>query len=108
MSNPTKVRNQPSLTTSTGRIWLITGGVFAAIAVAFLIPMLMLRSPGVALFGIIAVTSFYLAMIVARLAAPPGRLRLGLMACSMLAMALVSLGCIIAVFVNEWNAAAVP
>ncbi|HAM27972.1 MAG TPA: hypothetical protein DCP11_15085 [Microbacteriaceae bacterium] len=105
MSDPTKVTNQPSLTTSSGRVWLIVGGLFAAIALAVLIPMLTLGSPGVALFGIVAVSGLYLAMIVARLVTPRGRLRLGLMAAFMILMALVSLACILVVFVNEWNAA---
>ncbi|MHB1172925.1 MAG: hypothetical protein ACYCZY_10635 [Lacisediminihabitans sp.] len=107
MSDPTKVTNQPALTTSTGRIWLIVGGLFAAIALAFLIPMLALGSPGVALFGIVAVSALYITMIVVRLSTGPGRLRLGLMASSMLAIALVSLVCILVVIANEWSAATV-
>ena len=34
--DPTKVTNQPSLTTSTGRIWLVVGGLFALIAAVML------------------------------------------------------------------------
>jgi hypothetical protein len=107
MSDPTYVRNQPALTTSTGRIWLIVGGLFTAISLAFLVPMLALGSPGVALFGIVAVSSLYLAMIVVRLSTGQGRLRLALMASFMLLIALASLVCILVVVGNEWNAATV-
>ncbi len=90
-TDPTSIRSQPSLTTSTGRIWLIVGGVFAAIAIAVLIPMTQLPPPGVALAGAIAVAALYLAMIVVRLAVSPGHRRLTLMAVGMLSIAGVSL-----------------
>ena len=89
--DPTQMRNQPALTTSTGRIWLIVGGLFTAISLAVLIPMTALSPKGVALVAAIADVVLYIGMIVARLAVPPGRLRLGLMAGAMIAIAAVSL-----------------
>src|SRR3954471_13414203 len=95
--DPTLVRNQPALTTSSGRIWLIVGGLFTAIALAVLIPMTTLPPQGVALAAAIVIGVLYLGMIAARLAIRPGRLRLGLMATGMLAIAVISLGAVLIV-----------
>lgn len=89
--DPTRIRNQPSLTTSSGRIWLVVGGLFTAISVAVLIPMTALEPPGIALTAVIVDVLLYLGMLAARFALPPGRLRLSLMAVAMLAIAVVSL-----------------
>jgi hypothetical protein len=90
----TRVRDQPSLTTSSGRSWLILGGLLSLIAVGVLIPMLPLEPAGVALFGICAVVAFYAGMVVTRINARPGRWMLGLLASFMIAIALVGLICI--------------
>ncbi len=90
-TDPTKIRSQPALTTSTGRSWLIVGGLFSAISLGVLIAMTQLPPPGIALGAAIAVAVLYLAMILARLAVPPGRRRLGLMSIAMLAIALIAL-----------------
>ena len=89
--DPTRIRNQPALTTSNGRIWLIVGGLFTLISLAVLIPMTGLAPRGVALAAAIADVVLYLGMLAARLLVRPGRLRLGLMAAAMLAIAAVSL-----------------
>ncbi len=89
--DPTQLRSQPSLTTSTGRSWLIVGGLFTAISLGVLVAMTQLPPPGVALGAAIAVGALYLTMIAARLFVPSGRLRLGIMAGGMLAIALVAL-----------------
>lgn len=89
--DPTRIRNQPALTTSSGRIWLIVGGLFTVIALGVLIPMTALEPRGVALTAIVADVVLYLGMVAARFAARPGRRRLGLMAVAMLAIAVVSL-----------------
>ncbi|HEV7956100.1 MAG TPA: hypothetical protein VGP10_02965, partial [Marisediminicola sp.] len=51
-ADPTKIRNQPALTTSTGLGWLIVGGLLAATGIAILVPMLDLALPSVAMTGI--------------------------------------------------------
>lgn len=99
--DPTLVRNQPALTTSTGRVWLILGGLFAAVSLAVLIPMTALPPGGVALSAAIVVGLLYAFMVAARLAVRPGRVRLGLMAAGMIAMAIVALG---AVLIVAWVA----
>ena len=90
-NDPTQMRNQPSLTTSTGRVWLIVGGLFTAISLAVLIPMTALEPRGVALVAVIADAALYVGMVLARLVIRPGRLRLRLMATAMIAIAAVSL-----------------
>jgi hypothetical protein len=89
-----RVRDQPSLTTSTGRSWLILGGLLALIVIGVMIPMLPLQPSGVALFGICAVIACYTGMIVTRINATPGRWMLGLLAFFMIAIAIVALVCV--------------
>ncbi len=90
-TDPTKIRNQPALTTSTGTSWLIIGGLFTAISLGVLIAMTQLPPPGIALGAAIAVAVLYLAMIAVRFLVPSGRRRLGLMSIAMLAIALIAL-----------------
>ena len=47
--DPTRIRSQPALTRSTGRVWLIVGGIFTVMALAVLVPMTALPPAGVAL-----------------------------------------------------------
>lgn len=89
--DPTLVRNQPALTTSTGRSWLIVGALFTVISLAVLVPMTALPPSGVALTAAIVDVVLYLAMLAARFTVAPGRRRLGLMAAALLAIAAVSL-----------------
>ena len=62
-TDPTRVREQPSLTTSTGAIWLIVGGLFTAISLGVLIPMTALPPIGLALIAAIVVALLYIAMV---------------------------------------------
>lgn len=89
--DPTLVRNQPALTTSTGRSWLIVGALFTVISLAVLVPMTALPPSGVAPTAAIVDVVLYLAMLAARFTVAPGRRRLGLMAAALLAIAAVSL-----------------
>lgn len=84
-----RVRDQPSLTTSSGRSWLILGGLLALIAVAVLVPLLSQDPPGVALFGICAIVALYAAMVIARINVSRGRLMLGLLATFMILIAAI-------------------
>lgn len=94
--DPTLVRNQPALTTSTGKEWLIVGGLFAAIAIAVLV---VLESYVAA----IVVGALYLAMIATQLKAPKHKLRL--LAAEMLLMAAVALGAVLIVAASaSWQA----
>jgi hypothetical protein len=88
VTDPTRQRNQPALTTSSGLIWLVVGGLMAAISFGVL-----------ALLGAwptaIVIAALYLGMIVVRLLVGPGRVRLGLLAAGMLAIAVIALGVVI-------------
>jgi VIT1/CCC1 family predicted Fe2+/Mn2+ transporter len=93
--DPTAIREQPALTTSTGAIWLIVGGLFAVVSVAVLIPMATLPNGTVAVVAAIVVALLYLGMLVVQFAMPPGRRRLGAQATAMLLMAAVALGAVL-------------
>src|SRR5690606_13615745 len=92
--DPTKMLNQPALRTSSGRIWLIVGGLFAAITGSLFI-VLAMRTEGttqlVAIVASAAVFACLVALIILRIAVKPGPTRLRAMAASMLTMAAVSL-----------------
>lgn len=89
--DPTRVRSQPSLTTASGTIWLVVGGLFVAVSLLVLVPMTSMQPAGLALGAVIAVVVLYVAMVVVRVAAPPGRRRLGMLAVGMLAIAAIAL-----------------
>jgi hypothetical protein len=90
----TRVRDQPSLTTSTGKSWLILGGLLAVIAIAVLVPLLSQPPAGVALFGICAIVALYAAMVLVRVNVRPGRGMLGWLAGFMIAIALIGVVCV--------------
>jgi hypothetical protein len=89
-----RVRDQPSLTTSTGRSWLILGGLLSLIAVGILIPLLSQKPAGVALFGLCTIVALYAAMVIVRVNAHPGRGMLALLAGCMIAIALIGVICV--------------
>ena len=91
MTDPTRMRDQPALTQSSGLIWLIVGGIFTAIALGVLVPLTQLPPPGVALVAAIVVAALYAGMWLVRVVVGPGRRRLALMAVGMLAIAAVAL-----------------
>jgi ABC-type transport system involved in cytochrome c biogenesis permease subunit len=108
--DPTKVTEQPALTFSTGRIWLVVGGLFTVIALAVLIPQTVAGLPpvGVPLAAAIVDLLLYAGMIAARVVVPVTRLRrrLALMAIGMLAIAAVSLAAVLIVGFAAASAAA--
>ena len=85
--DPTAVRDQPSLTSSSGAIWLIVGGLLGATAVAVLATMVSLGAPAIAVIGIIAIVVLYVLMMLVRLLVRAGRLRLRLLAVDMICIA---------------------
>jgi hypothetical protein len=98
-TDPTRVVNQPSLTTSSGAIWLIVGGLFTAIALAVLIAMAIgdFQPTALPLVAAILVAALYLGMVIAGLTMPPGRVRLAVMAICLLASALIALATVLVV-----------
>lgn len=87
MTDPTRQRDQPALTTSSGLIWLVVGGLFAAISLGVLIPLTTLPPAGVALTAAVIVVVLYAGMVMVRLLTRPGRRRLGLLLGGMLGIA---------------------
>lgn len=102
--DPTALREQPALTTSTGAIWLIVGGLFAAISLGVLIPMSTLPSGTVAVVAAIVIALIYVGMLITQFAVPPGRRRLGMLATGMLLIAAIALGAVIFVAAGAWTA----
>jgi len=78
--DPTRVTNQPSLTTSQGTVWLVVGGLMAAISVVLLLALQQVDSSGIALAAVVAIVLLYLGMVEVRLLVRGLRLRLALMA----------------------------
>lgn len=78
--DPTRMANQPSLTTSTGTMWLVVGGVMAAISIALLLALQQVNSSGIALLGVLIIVLAYLVMVEARLLMRSLRARLIVMA----------------------------
>ncbi|MHA7985261.1 hypothetical protein ACX9R5_05570 [Rathayibacter sp. CAU 1779] len=73
-TDPTLVRNQPALRSSSGRIWLVVGGILAVICAAVLL-LQVGNSVPLAVVGAIVVALLYAAMVVVRLRLPqPPRL----------------------------------
>lgn len=89
--DPTWLRNQPALTTSSGRIWLIVGGILAVIAFVLLIAMGQLPPVGLGYWAAATVALLYAGMLLVRAWVTPVRLRLGLLAAGMLLIAAVAL-----------------
>jgi hypothetical protein len=107
VDDPGRVRDQAALTTSSGRSWLVVGGILAALSVAFLFWMRELEPPGVATTGLVAVVVLYLGMVAVRFGVARLRLRLGLLAALTIAICLAFLVCARVIASTEW-AAAVP
>jgi hypothetical protein len=100
--DPTKVTNQPSLTTSTGRSWLVLGAIMAAIAVGLLWWLQQVNSSGVAIVGIAVIVLLYVAMVEIRLLVRGGRLRLILMAVCFGGIAAVALVCVLVIGMSQF------
>jgi hypothetical protein len=91
------VRAQPALTSSSGAIWLIVGGLFVLLSGIVLVLLLPLPPHGVALGALIAILVLYAAMVVVRLTVRRRRRMLGSLAVLMLAIAAVALGAVLIV-----------
>ncbi len=100
----TKVRNQPALTTSSGRIWLVTGGIFAAVSVIMLFLLRGTEPAGLAEAAIVVDVLLYAGMLLCVAWITRPRLKLGLLATLMLAIAAMSLVAILVIAWTEWGA----
>ncbi|MFF1632852.1 hypothetical protein [Leifsonia sp. NPDC058248] len=98
----TRVTSQPALTVSSGREWLVLGGVLGAISLGVLIPLSALHFD-VALVGACLVFLLYVALIIVRVVVRRGRLRLFTMAALFGAMAIVALVCTAIAAAQAWG-----
>jgi hypothetical protein len=98
----TRVTSQPALTVSSGREWLVLGGVLAAVSLGVLIPLSGLRFD-VALVGACLVLLLYVAMVVVRLVIRRRRLRVYTMASLFGAIAIVALICTAIAAAQAWG-----
>lgn len=105
MNDPNRVRSQPSLTTSTGMVWLVLGTVLAAVCVAVLLGLVGL-APGIAWSGVVTVALLYAALLVIRFAVGPGPRRLTALASVFGAIALVTLICVVLISGAAWGSLA--
>lgn len=90
--DPTKIRDQPALRSSSGTVWIVSGGLFLLVVAAVLAWIFVSSGTAtpVAVATGVAVVALYLVLLVARFVARPGKVRLRIMAVAMIGMALVS------------------
>lgn len=100
--DPTRLRNQPALTTASGNSWLISGALFVIISVAMLIALSKLPPPGLAWIAIILIVTLYAMMLVVRFLVQKRRTRLRFFAACLLAIALISLSSVITIATVNW------
>lgn len=103
-SNSTKVTEQRQLTTASGTSWLTIGAGLTAICGGLLFAMQSLEPAVVATVGFVTVVALYVAMVVARFAVPPGRLRLWTLAALTILLVITFFVCAGIVTATEWNA----
>ena len=105
--DPTRVREQPSLTTASGSQWLLVAGAFALISLIVVVPMITMSPAGLAVGAAIAIVVLYAGMVVARAVIPPGRRRLGTLAAGMLLIAGIALVTVAIVAATAWGETAI-
>src|SRR5690606_22697238 len=95
--DPTRMANQPALTTSSGTIWIVMGALFVLVS-AYPLSALLVFERGaafpMAVTTAAVIVAFYILILITRFAAPQGRRRLQLMAgffIAMVALAIVGL-----------------
>lgn len=82
--DPTLVRNQPALRTSSGGIWLVVGAFFVAVSLVPLVLIIIRGGPAVTAAAVtsVALVVLFAAMLIIRFGVRPGVRRLrGLAAC---------------------------
>lgn len=101
--DPTRIGDQPALRTSSGAVWLVAGGVLAALCIGLLLALNSLQPP-VGLIGAGVVFALYLFMVAAALAIPARHARLVTLACLMIAIAITGLAFVLVINTVEWAA----
>lgn len=99
----TRIGDQPSLRTSGGAVWLIVGGLLAALSIGLLLALNALQPPA-GLIGAVIVFVLYVGMVAVAAVVRARRARLVTLACFMLAMAVIALVFVLAINAAEWSA----
>lgn len=89
----TRISDQPALRRSSGTVWIVSGGLFLVVVAAVLAAILVSGGPAVpyAIATLALAAVLYVVLLIARFAIRPGRVRLQVMAGSMICMAVVSI-----------------
>ncbi|HEY6800007.1 MAG TPA: hypothetical protein VI121_05145 [Agromyces sp.] len=96
-SDPTQMRNQPALTTSSGRIWLIIGAIATVLIAGTLIALWLQLDSTLALLVAVFTVVLYVVMVIVRLAVEPLRPRLMALAVIFWVQVLLALVAVIAI-----------
>lgn len=88
-----RISDQPALRSSSGTIWIVAGGVFLVVIAGVLAAVISSGGPaiGYAITTIAVAGALYLVLLISRFAIRQGRVRLWVMAGSMIGMALVAI-----------------
>lgn len=100
--DPTRVTNQPALTTVRPRWWYLWGGLFAAVTVGVLV-WSMARQPVVAVIGVALIAVFYVGMLAAGATISAPRTRNKTLAWLMGGMAVTALVTVLTIIAIEWR-----
>lgn len=100
--DPTRVRNQPALTTSSGSIWIVLGAILTVVCVGVLLALVPLN-PAVAWIGLVLAALLFVALVVARFTTSAGRRRLVVMASCFAGIAAVTLICVVILSGTAWE-----
>jgi hypothetical protein len=95
--------DQPALRTSSGTVWLVVGGVLAALCIVLLLALNPLQHP-VGLVGAGIVLVLYVFMVVAVLAITDRRARLVTLAILMIGIAIAGLVFVLIINATQWSA----
>jgi glucan phosphoethanolaminetransferase (alkaline phosphatase superfamily) len=102
--DPTRLSNQPALTTASGTSWLIIGGLFSGISIAVLAVLATVAARGLAWGSIAAIIGLYAAMFIVRFTVGSHRRRLRIIAACFLMIAFVGLGSVVTIAAVNWAA----
>ncbi|WP_309131516.1 hypothetical protein [Brevibacterium sp.] len=88
-----RISDQPALRSSSGTVWIVAGGLFLIVIAGVLATIIASGGPAIpyAIATIAVAGGLYLALLIARFAVRPGKVRLRVMAVSMIGMAVVSI-----------------
>ena len=89
------MRNQPTLTTSSGRTWLVVGGLATVLITATMVALWLRLGSTAAMVGAIVTVVLFAAMVVVRFTVDHRRRRLGLLAVIFLAQVLFALAVVV-------------